>query len=306
MILSIPEIGNFTNISFLEDILDLFQKEATNSEQEMNLKRLTGRKKSRNIASKKDFLEFKSKTKSKFDIIEWDPKIIAKQMTLISYNLYSKIEVKEFLNACWTKKNKLADAPNIFKLIDRFNLLSFWVVEEVLSYNDKIKRAKCIEKLISVAEWLLKMNNFNDCMNIINGLSSYILKMLKTTWDLVSEKEKEILKDLNKLSNFSRNFIDLRRAQEKCKGQPCLPYLLLFLKDLAFLEETCEYVKDEYLVNLEKILQVGDIIESFVSFRANVYLFRNIPELGILMDPRPKSEKELEILAEGIGKNTIF
>lgn len=291
------------NILYLEDILDLLDNQKTSSDQELSLKRLFGRKKSRNIASKKDYLEFEKKQKRiKFDINDWEPKIIAKQLTLISYNLYSKIELKEFLNSCWTKKNKLLDAPNIFKLIDRFNRLTFWVVEEVLSYENKTNRSKCIEKFIKVSECLLEMNNFNDCMNIINGLSHYILKCLGKTWELVGQREKNSLNELLNLSSFNKNFCNLRHAQEKCKGNPCLPYLLLFLKDLAFLEETCEYVKNDYLVNIEKIRRVGDIIESFVSFRSNVYLFRNIPELDLLRDPRPKSEKELDQIAMKLGK----
>jgi hypothetical protein len=306
IILSIPNIHKYINIFFLDDIMDLLNKENEDSDQELCLKRLTGRKKSRNVASKKDYLEFKVKKKAKFDINEWNPKIIAKQLTLISYNLYSNIEIKEFLNACWTKKNKLIEAPNIFKLINRFNLLTYWVVEEVLSYDDKNRRAECIEKLIKVSECLLEMNNFNDCMNIINGLSHYILKNLKSTWDLVSLKDKNSLNELLNLSSFNKNFSNLRQAQEKCKNEPCLPYLLLFLKDLAFLEETCKYLKNDYLVNVEKIIKVGDIIDSFVSFRANVYLFRNIPELDILRDPRPKTEAELEKIAEELGKYLLF
>ena len=301
LIISISDIHKHTNIFYLDDIIDLLNKGNEDSDQDLCLKMLTGRKKSRNIASKKDYLEFKTKKKAKFDINEWNPKIIAKQLTLISYNLYSNIETKEFLNACWTKKNKLIDAPNIFKLIDRFNLLTYWVVEEVLSYNDKNGRAECIEKLIKVSECLLEMNNFNDCMNIIVGLSHYILKNLKQTWDLVSITGKNSLNELLNLSSCTKNFSNLRNAQEKCKNEPCLPYLLLYLKDLAFLEETCKYVNNEYLVNVEKIIKVGDIIDSFVSFRANVYLFRNIPELDILRDPRPKTEAELEKISDEIG-----
>ncbi len=301
IILNIPKIENFTNIQYLNDLTILFDQECSLFDQEISIKRLTGRKKSRNVSSKKDHLEINTKKKSNFDILEWDPKIIAKQFTLISFNLFAKIEIKEFLNASWTKKNKLIEAPNIFKLIDRFNLLSFWVVEEILAYDDKNERARCIEKFINVALSLKELNNFNDCINIINGLNNYIILSLIHTWKLVSQKEKSILKDLCNFSCFTRNYHSLRKTLEQSRGKPTIPYLLIFLKDLAFLEEGYQYIVDDCLVNVDKIKQCGDIIDSFLSFRSNAYLFRNVNELNILKDPRPKTEKELERLAQCLG-----
>jgi hypothetical protein len=300
-ILSIPKIETYTNITYLKDLTDIFDQECSYSDQELSIKRLIGRKKSRNISSKKDYLEFNQKKKSKFDILEWDPKIIAKQFTLISFNLLAKIEVKEFLNAAWTKKNKQTEAPNIFKLIDRFNLLTYWVIEEILAYDDKNSRAKCIEKFINIAFCLKEMNNYNDFINIINGLNNYIILSLNQTWNLVAQKEKLVLNELYNLSSFCRNYALLRKSLQKTKGKPTVPYLLLFLKDLAFLEESCEYVKDDFFVHIDKIRQCGEIIDYFLSFRSNAYLFRNIEELNILLDPKPKSEKELEKIAENLG-----
>lgn len=301
-ILTIPKIELYTNQTYLNDLTNLFDQECSYSDQELSLKCLTGRKKSRNISSKKDYLEFNQNKKSKFDILEWDPKIIAKQFTLISFNLFAKIEVKEFLNTAWTKKNKQTEAANIFNLIDRFNLLTYWIIEEILAYDCKSNRAKCIEKFINIAFCLKEMNNFNDCINIINALNNYIILSLNQTWNLVSQKEKLVLNELYNLSSFCRNYVLLRKTIEKAKNQPTVPYLLLFLKDLAFLEESCEYVKDDFFVNVDKIRQCGEIIDSFLSFRSNSYLFRNIEELNILRDPRPKSEKELEKIAQSLGE----
>jgi len=252
-------------------------------------------------------LEFNQKKRSKFDILEWDPKIIAKQFTLISFNLFAKIEVKkEFLNSAWTKKNKQTEAPNIYKLIDRFNLLTYWVIEEILAYDDKSSRAKAIEKFIEIAFCLKEMNNFNDCINIVNGLNNYLILGLVQTWSLVAEREKQVLNELYNLSSFCKNYAVLRKSLEQAKGKPTVPYLLLFLKDLAFLEESCVYVKDDFFVNVDKIRQCGEIIDNFISFRSNAYLFRNVDELNILRDPRPKSEKELEAIAHGLGNLFYF
>ena len=262
---------------------------------------MKGGKITRNVSYTKNSSRFLSKHKSKFDILEWEHKTIATQLTYITFNLLGKIQIKEFLNTAWSKKNKLIEAPNIYKAIEQFNSLYYWVIEEILSYDDKIQRAKCIEKFIYVADSLREMNNFNDCVNIIMSLNNDMIQALKITLNLVPQKAKVIFNELNNVINYSRNFAVLRKCMLGVKGKPAVPYLLLFLRDLAILEESCEYVKDEYLVNLYKIKKVGNIIDYFLGFRANVYMFKDIEDLSILKDPRPKSEQELEKISQKLG-----
>ena len=98
----------------------------------------------------------------------------------------------------------------------------------------------------------------------------------------------------------------MRSQMKSCVGKPCVPYLGLLLKELAFIEEGPKYVKSDSLVNLEKITNVTKTIDFFFQFKSQAYLFKPIEELSILSDLHPKSEDEIEVLANKIGKLIIF
>ena len=60
-----------------------------------------------------------------FGLDDLDPVEIARQLTLIDYELFQRIRPSEFNNLAWTKKNKEVDAPNLIRMIRRFN--DVWV-----------------------------------------------------------------------------------------------------------------------------------------------------------------------------------
>ena len=63
--------------------------------------------------------------------------------------------------------------------IDRFNKLSLWIIEEILSYDKSSLRSKVIEKFILVAHECFLIYNFNDCFNIITALVNPLIKCLR-------------------------------------------------------------------------------------------------------------------------------
>ena len=94
-----------------------------------------------------------------FDIFNWDPKEIAHQITLYTQYIYREINCQELLSGGWTKKDKIQKSPNVTKLIERFNKITQWIMEEILSYDNSNDRAKIIEIFISVANELKNINN---------------------------------------------------------------------------------------------------------------------------------------------------
>lgn len=58
---------------------------------------------------------------------------VARQLTLIEYDLYNKIKPKECLGQAWNKPNKEQSAKHIVALINRFNKVS--VEDTLLKYE---------------------------------------------------------------------------------------------------------------------------------------------------------------------------
>lgn len=236
-----------------------------------------------------------------FDVFNYSPKDIATELTRVSYLLFSKIRPKEFFKGLFTKKDKEKTSPNICILVNRFNTISFWVIEEVLSYDYSSDRAKAIEKFINIANELKNLNNFNDCMSISTALGQMIMTKLTKTWKKVSSKEIGILHKIKRLLNFQDNYKSIREEIARClkDEKPFIPFLGYYTKRICFIEESGKYVKDKTaLVNVDKIAQVEQILNEFYEMDKIKYKLDIKDEiknkLTILQCLQPLSEEELE------------
>jgi hypothetical protein len=239
-----------------------------------------------------------------FDIIDWSEIEIARQLTLVTQYIFMKIDTKELVSSNWTKAEKYISAPNIMKMIDRFNLISNWINEEILSYDNKDNRCKAIIKFIKTASVCQSFNNFNDCINIIAALNTSPIKSLKKTWQVVlkSTEITHLFRQLNNLCSYSKNYANLRAETACAKGQPCIPYLGLYLKELAFLDEGPKYVNENNLINLDKIYKVGEKLKEIKEYQSKPYIFLPVARLAFLAEPQPKIEEVLLQISSKLGK----
>jgi len=248
-----------------------------------------------------------------FDIFNYSPKDIALELTRISYLLFSKIKPKEFFKGLFTKKDKEKTSPNICVVVNHFNILSFWVIEEVLSYDYSSDRAKVIEKFIDIANELKNLNNFNDCMSITSGLGQMILSKLTKSWKKVSSKEMTLFHKIKRLLNFQDNYKNIREEIAKClkDEKPFVPFLGYYTKRICFLEESGKYIKDKSaLINVDKIAQVEQILNEFYEMNKSKYNFDIKEEiknkLSILQCLQPLTEAELENIGGLIEPNFVL
>ncbi len=287
----------------ITEILNLLKEEKEIKNVYLKLKDLSNE-------NQKYFPEKKPETKipeiieDKFDIFSWDPSEIAKQLTIITQYLFKKIECYELNSSKWSKESKEINSPNIVKLINRFNNLSLWICEEILSYDHAKIRSKIIEKLILICEELKEINNFNDCFNIITAINNLSIKRLNKTWNKINEDYKEKLKNLSSFCSVMKNFEYLRKGvidylnNEKKYG--LVPYLGIFLKDLSFDDEKKKYLNEEGLINIKKIIQCGKIINDLKECQIYSYNFYPIYSLRFFCELSPLNEEKITQLSEDI------
>ena len=250
-----------------------------------------------------------SSTEKVFDIFAWDPIEIARQITLYTQYLYRNITCQELLQGGWTKKDKMEISPNVSQLIARFNKISRWIMEEILSYDSSKDRAKLIEIFISIAQELKNIHNLNDCFAIVSTFNHLSLKRLKRTWKKVSNEIKNTQNELNKLCSILKNFEKIKNEYLQYRNsikdintitEGCIPYLAPYLKDLAFLEEGQKYFNQNKLININKIIIVGKIIKSIKESQMFVYGYKPVYALSLLSDPDPLDDDKLTSLSESI------
>ena len=244
-----------------------------------------------------------------FNILEYDSADIAKELTRITYHIFAKIQPKEFFKGVFTKKNKSEASPNITEVANRFNQLSFWIIEEILSYDHASERGKVLEKIIDIGNELINLNNFTDCMSVTSALDQFIIKSLAKTLKKISKKNNAILENLRTILNFQDNYKNIRDRIEECinKNEPFIPFLGPYNKRICFLEEYGPYVKDN-LINADKIVLVQQILDQFYKCRLKQYdlIRRTKNEFILFQCLDPASEEELEKLGSSLEPTFIL
>jgi hypothetical protein len=66
------------------------------------------------------------------DILDMHTDELARQITVVGYELWWRIKPWEFLGQAWNKKGKEEKAPNILAMINRFNEVRFTAVTNAL------------------------------------------------------------------------------------------------------------------------------------------------------------------------------
>ncbi|KAF7932867.1 uncharacterized protein EAE98_004166 [Botrytis deweyae] len=215
-------------------------------------------------------------------ILEFDPLELARQLTIKEMNIFRSIMPDELLGAAWTKARKGGScAVNVRAMSTLSTDLSNLVADTILQHDDVKKRAIIIKHWIKIAHECLKLNNYDSLMAIICSLNSSTIVRLKKTWDLVSQKRKEMLKGLQAIVEPEKNYACLRRRLHD-HVSPCLPFVGTYLTDLTFVDagnpSTKQLADGTSVINFDKHTRTAKIIGELQRFQIP-YRLAEVPEL---------------------------
>ncbi|EFC38209.1 rasGEF domain-containing protein [Naegleria gruberi] len=238
-----------------------------------------------------------------FNILEWSPIEIARQITLIEYEYFQKIEPKECLSGAWTKSSKYDEAPNIAHLTDRWNKMTQFVACSILSQNDLKIRRRYIIKFIELANALRDINNFHGLSEILSGLSNVSVYRLKKTWATVPTEYLTLYEDLKKLCSQEQANKNMRQALQLCLP-PCIPPLSMYLKDLTFINDgNPDYIRDG-LINVFKRRQVSKIILEIRQYQMQPYYFETVDFIKrIINQIQTVTLEDYKLYTSGVSTN---
>jgi len=218
----------------------------------------------------------------KFTFMDIEPADAARQLTLLESAIFRRIAHTEFHHLNWKKEDGKKIAPNILKLVERFNQVSYWVSTEIVMQSELRDRVACVRRFITIAEHLRDLGNYNGVMEIIGGLNSFVVSRLQATWAQIPQRYTTIFNELNQLMESKSNYRDYRGAMRERKG-PVLPYLGVILRDILFIEEgNKNYVGDskDQIINFEKIQLLGEVLIQVRKQQENMsYPFDNVTAL---------------------------
>ncbi|GAM20828.1 hypothetical protein SAMD00019534_040030 [Acytostelium subglobosum LB1] len=226
------------------------------------------------------------------DIFDVDEEELARQLTLIDFEIFTAIKPSELLNQSWNKPKLRHRSPHVLLLISRFNEISSWVSSIILS-NDKVKdRARIMAKLIKITELLIRpLNNYNTAMAILSGLNAASVHRLKFTREEMPKHIQQVFAELQTQLGSAQSYKIYRELLTKA-NHPCIPYLGICLTDLTFIEDgNPEAIKG--FINFSKrrlIYTVISQVQSFQNTRYNLHPVYQISKLLRVLKPRLDDE----------------
>uniref|UniRef100_A0A8B9RFI8 Ras protein specific guanine nucleotide releasing factor 1 n=1 Tax=Astyanax mexicanus TaxID=7994 RepID=A0A8B9RFI8_ASTMX len=204
---------------------------------------------------------------------------IAEQLTLLDHLVFKVIPYEEFFGQGWMKNDKNEKTPYIMKTTKHFNDISNLIASEILRCDDVNTRVAVMEKWVAVADICRCLHNYNAVLEITSSLNRSSIFRLKKTWLKVSKQTKTVIDKLQKLVSSEGRFKNLREALKNC-DPPCVPYLGMYLTDLAFIEEGTPNYTEDNLVNFSKMRMISHIIREIRQFQQTAYKIDHQPKVS--------------------------
>jgi len=202
-----------------------------------------------------------------------DSKAIADQITIMEFDIYSRINRAELISQKWSKEKYQILARNVITLVQRSDRLSHFVASSILFQKRLKDRTKMLTRIICVAQNLAELRNYNGLMGVLMGLTLSSVSRLKHTWSKLSQKYDLLYKSLSMFQDPSNSFKNYRDGL-KVAGNTCVPYLCMYLSDLTFMEEgNPDFidVDDNKLINFPKHYLVHRTIKQVQQYQASKY-----------------------------------
>ncbi|XP_039629035.1 ras-specific guanine nucleotide-releasing factor 1 [Polypterus senegalus] len=207
---------------------------------------------------------------------------IAEQLTLLDHLIFKRIPYEEFFGQGWMKTEKNERTPYIMKNTKHFNDISNLIASEILKSEDINIRVAVIEKWVAVADICRCLHDYNAVLEITSSLNRSAIFRLKKTWLKVSKQTKALIDKLQKLVSSEGRFKNLREALKNC-DPPCVPYLGMYLTDLAFIEEGTPNYTEDGLVNFSKMRMISHIIREIRQFQQTAYKIDHQPKTTLYL-----------------------
>lgn len=222
------------------------------------------------------------------NIVDIDPLEIARQLCLMTSQVYCEIKPEELLRLGSSKKS--STKPSNVLNSQKFNTdLVYTVSDTILAPQEAKKRALVIKHWIRIAACCLDMRNYECLMAIVVSLRTSTIQRLKRTWELVHKKSKAKFEELKTIVEPDGNWTSLRHHVDEASA-PCLPFLGIYLTDLTFIADgnpaqrqipgSSAIGSDQAIsvINFDKYARMAKVVGQIQRFQVP-YRFHAVPEL---------------------------
>ncbi|XP_017481613.1 PREDICTED: rap guanine nucleotide exchange factor 2 isoform X2 [Rhagoletis zephyria] len=204
---------------------------------------------------------------------------LAIQLTLQDFAIFRQIESTEYIDDLFTLQTKYG-VPMLSKFAELVNREMFWVVTEICSEHNIVRRMKIVKQFIKIARHCKECRNFNSMFAIISGLGHAAVSRLRLTWEKLPSKYQRLFSDLQDLMDPSRNMSKYRQlvSSELLAQHPIIPFYPIVKKDLTFIHLGND-TRIDGLINFEKLRMLAKEVRLLTHMCSSPYDLLAILEL---------------------------
>ncbi|XP_051170820.1 rap guanine nucleotide exchange factor 2-like isoform X3 [Leptopilina boulardi] len=204
---------------------------------------------------------------------------VAIQLTLQDFSIFRQIESTEYVDDLFELKSRYG-IPMLSQFAELVNREMFWVVTEVCSEHNLVRRSKIIKQFIKIARQCKECKNFNSMFAIVSGLGHGAVSRLRASWEKLPSKYQRLFSDLQELMDPSRNMSKYRQLVASEQTQPpIIPFYPVVKKDLTFIHLGNDS-RVENLVNFEKLRMIAKEVRTLTNMCSSPYDLLTMLERG--------------------------
>ncbi|KAL1228787.1 Son of sevenless [Trichinella spiralis] len=170
-----------------------------------------------------------------YDLMTLHPIEIARQITLLEFDLYRAVKPIELVGAAWTKKDKDKRSPQLLKLIQHSTKFTYWLEKCVVECGNLNERVAVMNRILEIMCIFQELNNFTGLIEIYGVLESSAIHRLYHTWERLDPKLLKVFEEVKQILSDAHH--KLIRERLRSINPPCVPFFGMYLTNIIFLEE---------------------------------------------------------------------